>query len=118
MQTPGLWRGAIKNDLTRRDLPSTLPLTMTADYLFVFAQAHDQYRIPELQSVAELYGINISFPEDVQNIDISRPFMVLGLESEEDARRLARRCILIKSVISYSQIMLFTDRAMSDKVST
>ena len=68
----------------------------TADYLFVFAQAHEEYRIPELQSIAELYNIKITFPEDISSLDVSRPFMVFGLESEEDARKLARRCILIK----------------------
>ena len=72
---------------------------MTADYLFQFAQAHDGFRIPELLSVSELYGIRITFPEDdLTKRDVSRPFMVLGLESEEDVRQLARRCILIKCV--------------------
>lgn len=70
---------------------------MTADYLFVFAQAHEEFRIPELLSVAEIHGITIKFADDdVSKLDVSRPFMVLGLESEEDARKLARRCILIK----------------------
>ena len=70
---------------------------MTIDYLFVFAQAHDEFRIPELLSVAELYDIKITFRgEAPASLDVSRPFMVLGLENEEDARKLARRCILIK----------------------
>lgn len=73
---------------------------MIADYLFVFAQTHDEFRIPELLSVAELCGIKITFHEVPAKPDVSRPFMVLELESEEDARKLARRCILIKYVSS------------------
>ena len=66
---------------------------MNNKYLIVFAQVHEEFRIPELLSIAELYDIDISIPEDV---DLSRPFMVLELDSEEQARILARRCILIK----------------------
>ena len=68
---------------------------MLTQYLFVFAQVHDEFRIPELLSISELYGFEINFPEDQ---DISRPFMILGLESEDHARLLARRCILIRCV--------------------
>ena len=85
---------------------------MVSQYLFVFAQAHEEFRIPELLSVAELYGILIKFPEeDLSKLDVSRPFMVLGLESEDNARKLARRCILIKYVrahihSSYDEFMV------------
>ena len=72
---------------------------MLTQYLFVFAQVHDDFRIPELLSISELYGFEIEFPEDK---DMSRPFMILGLKSEEHARLLARRCILIRSTASYS----------------
>ncbi|KAJ7647380.1 tRNA guanosine-2'-O-methyltransferase, partial [Roridomyces roridus] len=65
------------------------------NYLFLFAQSFSEFRLPELQSVSELYGINLSVPEDC---DPARPFMVLHLEREEHARMLAGRCILIKSV--------------------
>ena len=72
---------------------------MASQYLFVFAQAHAEFRIPELLSIAELYGISIQFDEeDLSKLDVSRPFMVRGLDSEEDAKKLARRCILIKYV--------------------
>ena len=66
---------------------------MQNKYLIVFAQVHEEFRIPELLSIAELYDIDISIPEDV---DLSRPFMVLELDNEAQARILARRCILIK----------------------
>lgn len=70
------------------------------DYLFVFAQAHEEYRVPELRSIAELHGFQVGFDrydttEDLANA-VKRPFMILRLEEEEHARRLANRCILIK----------------------
>ena len=67
--------------------------SMSSDYLVLFAQVHDEFRIPELLSVSELFKFKIGFPP---NIDTSRPFMILSLESEEHALLLARRCILVK----------------------
>ncbi|EJD52503.1 tRNA guanosine-2'-O-methyltransferase [Auricularia subglabra TFB-10046 SS5] len=66
--------------------------------LFRFAQTLPEFRIPEVLSVAELHGIPIQIPYDA---DPMRPFMILDLESEEHARILARRCILIKSVSEF-----------------
>lgn len=66
---------------------------MPTQYLFVFAQAHDEFRVPELLSISELYGYKMTIPHD---FDMTRPFAVLELEDEEQARLLARRCILIK----------------------
>ncbi|KAF8499621.1 tRNA guanosine-2'-O-methyltransferase [Russula emetica] len=64
-------------------------------YLIVFAQAHEDFRVPELLSVAELHGFSLIIEND---FDPSRPFGILVLEQEEHVRLLARRCILIKSV--------------------
>ena len=66
---------------------------MPSDYLVLFAQVHDEFRIPELLSISELHGFKIGFPPE---IDTSRPFMILSLESEEHAFTLAKRCILVK----------------------
>ncbi|KAJ3484176.1 hypothetical protein NLI96_g5827 [Meripilus lineatus] len=74
---------------------------MTQRYLFVFAQVHEEFRIPELLSIAELNGIEITFPCPLGELDLARPFMVLGLENDEAARLLARRCILIKSICEF-----------------
>jgi len=74
------------------------------DYLFVFAQAHDGFRIPELQSISELHGFTIGFSRynDLQRMEaaVKRPFMILELEKEVHARLLAERCILIKCAMS------------------
>ncbi|OSX66131.1 hypothetical protein POSPLADRAFT_1177562 [Postia placenta MAD-698-R-SB12] len=71
---------------------------MGQQYLFWFAQVHDDFRIPELQSVAEIHGFDLHIPQD---LDASRPFCILELDHEEHARLLARRCILIRSVCEF-----------------
>ncbi|TFK44254.1 tRNA guanosine-2'-O-methyltransferase [Crucibulum laeve] len=74
---------------------------MTTLYLFVFAQSHDEFRLPELSSVAELNGIPYTLPLKPEDRDPTRPFMVIGLGKEDHAQILARRCILIKFVSVY-----------------
>jgi tRNA (guanine10-N2)-methyltransferase len=69
-------------------------------YLLVFAQTHEDFRIPELRSIAELHGFSLDITND---FDPSRPFGVLALEHEEHVRLLARRCILIKWVTAQTQ---------------
>jgi tRNA G10 N-methylase Trm11 len=76
---------------------------MLSRYLLHFAQAHNDFRLPELQSVAELHGIAYSLPPREEDRDPTRPFMVIDLEEEEHARILARRCILIKYVFDINQ---------------
>ncbi|KAL0956084.1 hypothetical protein HGRIS_002253 [Hohenbuehelia grisea] len=66
-------------------------------YLFVFAQSHSEFRIPEIQSIAELYGFSLQLPE----LESVGPFVVIGLEKEDHARLLAKRCILLKSVYEF-----------------
>lgn len=70
--------------------------TMQTQYLFVFAQAHDDFRIPELLSIAELHGFSITFPDVLEERDPTRPYMILSLDQDEHARILARRCILVR----------------------
>jgi tRNA G10 N-methylase Trm11 len=67
-------------------------------YLFVFAQAHNDFRLPELQSVAELHGFNFSLASAPDDRDPTRPYMVIDLAEEGHARILAGRCILVKQV--------------------
>jgi len=68
---------------------------MSTQYFIVFAQAHSEFRIPELLSVAELHGFTVLLPLP-HELDISRPFMIIALEKEEHVSILARRCVLIK----------------------
>ena len=68
-------------------------------YLFYFADAHNEFRIPELKSIAELYEFPISLPQNPDDRDPTRPLIVIDLQEEEHARILANRCILIKHVL-------------------
>lgn len=68
---------------------------MPRKYLILFAQAHNDFRLPELDSVSELYGFTYVLSDSSQS---KRPFMVIELDLQEHARLLARRCILIKLV--------------------
>ncbi|KAF9527300.1 tRNA guanosine-2'-O-methyltransferase [Crepidotus variabilis] len=70
-------------------------------YLLHFAQAHNDFRLPELASVAELLGISYTLPEKDEDRDPTRPYMVVELETEEHAKMLARRCILIKAAYEF-----------------
>jgi hypothetical protein len=76
-----------------RGWPTRTHSMPSQQYLIVFAQAHEDFRVPELLSVAELYGFLLNIEND---FDPSRPFGILVLEQEEHVRLLARRCILIK----------------------
>ncbi|KAF7315392.1 RNA methylase [Mycena indigotica] len=66
-------------------------------YLFIFAQTHAEFRLPELESIAELHGFAIHN----MSRDTSSPFAVYGLDSDEHARILAKRCILLKHVYEF-----------------
>lgn len=68
---------------------------MPLKILIQFAQAHPDFRIPELLSVAQIYGFDIILP---QNPDVTRPFMIIEIQQEHHARLIAQRCILVKFV--------------------
>ena len=72
----------------------------STEYLFVFAQSHEAFRVPELLSISELYGFTIGLDRYAGVLDeaVKTPFMILTLDQEEHARILARRCIMIKCV--------------------
>lgn len=68
---------------------------MPTTYLIHFAVTHAEFRIPELLSVAQCYGFTVTLPPGSE-INTSRPFTMVEIEREEDARVLAERCILVK----------------------
>ena len=70
-----------------------------------FAQVHPEFRLPELESVSELFGFRFNRPEpntlpdgDCYPVvwDASRPFWIIDFDEEEHAKRIAERCILVK----------------------
>ncbi|XP_071957477.1 tRNA (guanine(10)-N(2))-methyltransferase homolog isoform X2 [Antedon mediterranea] len=66
------------------------------DYLFLFAQEHVEFRVPELQSLVGIHGIKMEMIEKHNN---TSPFLVVQLPSEECAVKIMGRCILAKSII-------------------
>ncbi|KAF8320856.1 tRNA guanosine-2'-O-methyltransferase [Clavulina sp. PMI_390] len=68
------------------------------EYFIHFALAHNEFRIPELLSICELLDVNIELPADPAERDLNRPFMVVKLENDEAAKKIASRCILVKAI--------------------
>jgi tRNA (guanine10-N2)-methyltransferase len=77
---------------------------MRTRYLIIFAQAHHEFRIPELLSIAELNGFLVTLPP-AEYCDTTQPFMTVELDEAEHARLLCRRCILIR--LDYSITLSF-----------
>ncbi|ORX45312.1 tRNA guanosine-2'-O-methyltransferase [Hesseltinella vesiculosa] len=65
-------------------------------YIVYFAQFHEEFRLPELESLAVLENVKYSFSKDDYSLD--SPFFKIELESDADAARLARRSILIRKI--------------------
>ncbi|XP_065844049.1 tRNA (guanine(10)-N2)-methyltransferase homolog [Oscarella lobularis] len=69
--------------------------------LFHYAQEHLEFRLPEFVSSAALAGIaNAEIVKECSHAacDLS-PFLIVDLPSEDVARRIAQRSVLMKSVI-------------------
>ncbi|OAD75428.1 hypothetical protein PHYBLDRAFT_132663, partial [Phycomyces blakesleeanus NRRL 1555(-)] len=65
-------------------------------YLVQFAQFHDEFRLPEFLSLAQLARVKYSYEEGSYSLD--SPFFKVELESDEAARKLVERAILIKNI--------------------
>ncbi|KAI5474831.1 hypothetical protein MNV49_002361 [Pseudohyphozyma bogoriensis] len=57
-----------------------------------------EFRIPELNSIAALFGFEINYPDP---IDTTRPYMVIELAGEKEARLLGSRAISVKHIWEY-----------------
>ncbi|KAJ8101557.1 S-adenosyl-L-methionine-dependent methyltransferase [Lipomyces tetrasporus] len=64
------------------------------EYLILLAQKHESFRKTELEALAELEQV----PVDLSGHDVNTPLLYVTLDSEEDARRLIRRSILVRSI--------------------
>lgn len=65
------------------------------NYLIVFSQSLLDFRLAELDSVVNVLNLDISRPSD-KDVDLNSACLVVEIGSEEDARALAGRCVLIK----------------------
>lgn len=61
-------------------------------YLFYFAQELLEFRHPEIESISKLFNINVELP----NNDENKPFWILHGISEQEAKKLTERSVLIK----------------------
>ncbi|CDR49595.1 RHTO0S28e01288g1_1 [Rhodotorula toruloides] len=65
-------------------------------YIFFSIQGPlEEFRLPEIESVAQLYNIPFSWPAKP---DYTRPYMLIGLPDDEAARKLGSRLVSVKHV--------------------
>ncbi|KAL4892164.1 SIR2-domain-containing protein [Aspergillus ambiguus] len=76
-------------------LPRQVPqIYISRTYLIRFAQAHETFRRPELEALADLTGVDL----EILSYEDSSPYCIVKLQSEEDARALITRSILAKDI--------------------
>ncbi|KAM9932824.1 hypothetical protein OXX80_007558 [Metschnikowia pulcherrima] len=63
-------------------------------YVINFANSFPSFRVPELESLADMYGIEV----DLSHHNEKSPFMIVELESEAHAQNLIKRSILAKGI--------------------
>ncbi|KAL2129545.1 hypothetical protein VTI74DRAFT_7629 [Chaetomium olivicolor] len=64
------------------------------DYLIRFSQSHETFRLPEIQALALIEGVDLT----VISYNLESPFCIVRLPSPSDALRLIRRSILAMSI--------------------
>lgn len=67
---------------------------MGREYVVFLAQTHPNFRLAELEALADLHGIKV----DLSNHNDETPFLIVSLESEEDAAKWLKRAVLAKGV--------------------
>lgn len=63
-------------------------------YIIVFAHSFPSFRVPELESLADLFGVEV----DLSDHNEKSPFLIVNLESDEHAQKLIKRSILVKGI--------------------
>ncbi|KAJ3327357.1 hypothetical protein HDU76_011950 [Blyttiomyces sp. JEL0837] len=67
------------------------------EFVVLFAQAHLDFRLAELRSLAEVENVPMEYEPDA--LQKNSPFMVIKLNCAEDAAKLLRRAILIREIV-------------------
>ncbi|KAJ1719398.1 hypothetical protein LPJ61_006314, partial [Coemansia biformis] len=70
-----------------------------AKFIVYLAQYHADFRLAELDSLAQLEGVTIAY--DRASCAADSPFLVVELESVEQAAKLVQRGILVRSILEY-----------------
>ncbi|KAJ2149605.1 hypothetical protein IWW43_004177 [Coemansia sp. RSA 1935] len=68
-------------------------------FIVYFAQLHEDFRLPELDALSKLENVRVEY--DPRSYIRSSPFLVVEISSSEQAAKLVRRAILIRSIIEY-----------------
>jgi tRNA (guanine10-N2)-methyltransferase len=63
-----------------------------APYLLHIPRENESFRVPELFACAKLFDFDIRIVEE----DPVSPFLIVELESDEHAKRITERCVLVK----------------------
>jgi tRNA G10 N-methylase Trm11 len=63
-------------------------------FLVHFAQINEPFRLPELLALCDLFGIQMTYKPDAYSP--TSPFMVVSMASDEDAKKILSRAILVK----------------------
>ncbi|KAK6455684.1 putative ribonuclease methylating protein [Scheffersomyces xylosifermentans] len=64
------------------------------EYLIYLAQAYPEFRRAELESLADFFGI----PLDMSHHNVERPFIIVTLENDEQAKQIMKRSILSRGI--------------------
>ncbi|KAK3688332.1 hypothetical protein B0T22DRAFT_439886 [Podospora appendiculata] len=64
------------------------------EYLIRFSQSHETFRLPEIQALALIENVDLK----IVSYSLESPFCIATLPSEDAARRLIRRSILVQSI--------------------
>ncbi|EGS21620.1 uncharacterized protein CTHT_0034840 [Thermochaetoides thermophila DSM 1495] len=64
------------------------------DFLIRFSQSHETFRLPEIQALAVIERVDLK----IISYSLESPFCIVQLPSEDAARRLVRRSILVMSI--------------------
>ncbi|KYR01168.1 tRNA guanosine-2'-O-methyltransferase 11 [Tieghemostelium lacteum] len=74
---------------------------MTKRYLICFSGELTNFKLPELESIAKIYNIDIKYDKSAwDNVDTDNdsPFLYIEVNSEEDIVKIAKRSILIRHI--------------------
>lgn len=63
-------------------------------YIISFAHAFPSFRVPELESLADLFNVTV----DLSHHNEKSPFLIVDLKNDEDAKNLVKRSILAKGI--------------------
>ncbi|KAF9363199.1 hypothetical protein BGX34_004663 [Mortierella sp. NVP85] len=66
-------------------------------FLIQFAQQHEEFRLPELEALATIENVQMTYNPD--DYSLESPFLIVEVESAEKAALLLNRAILIKTII-------------------